>query len=123
MGSWRRGHTDATMVGPRIVVHVWAGGDADVKSRVVLVVEDGVVEVVLRIDVVEFGVPKVSVASVGRCGWAEEGDVRTEDRGTRLPGTFYRWGGGERQADTCVVRFGNAEEGAIMVLDDVEVLD
>ena len=55
--NWSRGHTDAAMVGPRIVVRVGAGGDTDVKIRAVLIVEDGVVEVVFRVDVVELGGP------------------------------------------------------------------
>lgn len=90
MCTWSREYTDAAVFGPRIVAHVWAGGDADVETRAVLAVEDGVVEVVLRVDVVEFGGPEVNVASIGRCGWAEEGNLRAEDRVAGAPGTVYR---------------------------------
>ena len=45
------------------------------------------------------------------------------NRGTGVPGTVYRGRGGKRRADTCGVRLGNVEEGAILVLNDVEVLD
>ena len=95
-----RGHADAAMVSPRIVIHVWAGGDADIEAKVVLAFEEGVVEIVLRVAIVKFGGPEVSVASIDRCEWAEEGDVRATDRVLEVPGTIYRGRGRERLADT-----------------------
>ena len=96
MYTWSWGDTDTTMVGPRDVVYVWAAGDADIKSRAVLVIEYGVVEIVPRIDVMEFGDPEMSVASTGRCGWTEEEDVGAKDRVAGAPGTVYRGRRGEK---------------------------
>lgn len=74
------------MVGPRSVVRVWTGGNADFKRRAVLAIEYGVVEMVPRVNVVEVGSPEMSVASTGRCGWTEEGNMGAKDRVVEAPG-------------------------------------
>ena len=62
--TWRLGDTNAAVVGPSVVIHVWAGSDADVESRVGIVVADAVVDVVCGADIVEFWRPEVGFGSV-----------------------------------------------------------
>lgn len=120
--TWRLGDTNAAVVGPSVVIHVWAGSDADVESRVGIVIADAVVDVVCGADIVDFWRPEVGVGSVHTRLKASEVHVGAENALSGFPGPVYRGSRSERKTHADGGASGDTEECAILVLDYAKVL-